>query len=492
MIYQLPKFRPRNFQIKVMKAFLPEMSRVAVSASRGMGKDITGLACADMICNLKKGANVGYLGTSLKALKKILFVNDDKTGRPMFQTVINTESLVSTRTGEYLHKDMSNFQYKNGSKILLLGTDQNNELGTSLDALIVTESARFSRDKWKFLRGNVDRANGRILEISTPFFASEFNELLDGNLEVSKTYTMILVPATEGFNADGTRVYDDAKLEWLKTQYDEATFLQEYMVSTKAMNNDAVLGHSLKKAKRIDVFSNVGYDRELWFSFDLGQSDYTVMFTWYKDSNLDVPVLIDSMIRNQTSLNEFIDQCKHTANELVVSPYNVKIILPFDANNDLQGYAGKLNRKREIEQNVPEEWTIKIIQKMNIIRMLQLCRMVIETGKLGIIDDPNGDYIIKILSSVNYKRDGKTGNLIMEVDKRSGMFEDHPIDSFKYFVAEYFRDMFDEETQNEKIKKRLNENILGNIDPLKHSRITDVTPKVKGGFKNNMKFGTPF
>lgn len=59
MIYQLPKFRPRNFQIKVMKAFLPEMSRVAVSASRGMGKDITGLACADMICNLKKGANVG-------------------------------------------------------------------------------------------------------------------------------------------------------------------------------------------------------------------------------------------------------------------------------------------------------------------------------------------------------------------------------------------------------------------------------------------------
>lgn len=35
------------------------MARVAVSASRGMGKDITGLACADMICNLKKGANVG-------------------------------------------------------------------------------------------------------------------------------------------------------------------------------------------------------------------------------------------------------------------------------------------------------------------------------------------------------------------------------------------------------------------------------------------------
>lgn len=485
MIYQLPKFRPRNFQINVMKAFLPEMSRVAVSASRGMGKDITGLACADMICNLKKGANVGYIGTSLKALKKILFVNDDKTGKPMFQTVINTESLVATRTGEYLHKDMSNFQYKNGSNILLLGTDQNNELGTSLDALIVTESARFSREKWKFLIGNVDRAKGRILEISTPFFASEFNELIDGNLKASKNYKIILVPATEGFNADGTRVYSDADLEYIKSQYDEASFNQEYMVSTKAMNNDAVLGHSLKKATRLSVFKDgLGFDREMWFSFDLGQSDYTVMFTWYKDSNLPVPVLIDSMIRNQTNLQDFIEKCRETANEFCISPYAVKIILPFDANNDLQGYAGKLNRKREIEQNVPQEWNIKIIQKMNIIRMLQLCRMVIETGKVAIIDDPNGDYMIKVLGSVNYKRDGKTGNILMEVDKRSGMFEDHPIDSFKYFVAEYFKDLFDEETQQEKIKKHLNSDILGAI-PNNFGRITDVKPKVKGGFNNN-------
>lgn len=469
------------------------MARVAVSASRGMGKDITGLACADMICNLKKGANVGYLGTSLKALKKILFVNDDKTGRPMFETVINTESLVSTRTGEYLHKEMSNFQYKNGSKILLLGTDQNNELGTSLDALIITESARFSREKWKFLIGNVDRAKGRILEISTPFFASEFNELIDGNLKASKNYDVILVPATKGFNADGTRVYTDADLEYIKTQYDEASFMQEYMVSTKAVNNDAVIGHSLKKARRFNIFeTELGYNREMWFSFDLGQSDYTVMFTWYKDSRFDVPILIDSMIRNQTNLQDFIQKCKEQASEFMIPDDAVKIILPFDANNDLQGYAGKLNRKREIEQNVPDTWVIKIIQKMNIIRMLQLCRMVVETGKLGIIDDSNGDYMIKVLGSINYKRDGKTGNIMMEVDKRSGMFEDHPLDSFKYFVAEYFKDLFDEETQNRKIKQQLN--TLGNIDVRNYDRITNVKATVKGGFGNNGMggFKTPF
>jgi len=440
----IPKFDARNFQVAIIDDFLEPNFRGAVSAGRGLGKDFSGLAAADALALIKPGANIGYLGTSLKAVKKILFSNEDKSGKQMFTKVLHTEALVPTRSGEFLHKDMSNFKYKNGSMIFLLGTDQNNELGTSLDALVVTEAARFVFDKWKFLRGNINRAKGRILLISTPYFGSEFNDLLDGEHKESGVWNIYKVPATEAKNADGTRVYTDEELERIKKEFDEASFLQEYMCDTKAMNQESVLGESLKKGDRINVKFN-GYYSKLYFSFDLGNSDCTVMYTWYEDEITTKPVLVSQMVQRKTNLEDFIDKAKSTVKKLKVRDRNVSIILPFDSDNDLQGYKGKLNRRKEIEKNVSREWNIAIISKMNIIRVLQICRRVIETKKIGIIDNSEGDLIIKALSSVNYKREAKSGRLLAEVDKRSGIYEDHVVDSLKYFVSFYFKNMYSED-----------------------------------------------
>lgn len=444
LINQIPKFDPRNFQVPILKEFLQPNYRGAISAGRGLGKDFIGLACADALALLKPGSNLGYLGTSLKAVKKILFSNEDKTGKPMYTKVMHTETLALTRSGDPLHKDMSNFKYKNGSNIFLLGTDQDHELGTSLDALIITEGARFVFDKWKFLRGNINRANGRIVIISTPYFGSEFNDLLDGVHRESGAWNIHKIPADKALNFDGTRVYTDEELERIKKEFDEASFLQEYMCDTKAMNQESVLGESLKKGDRTNVKFN-GYYSKLYFSFDLGNSDCTVMYTWYEDEITTKPVLVSQMIQRKTNLEDFIDKAKSTVKKLKVRDRNVSIILPFDSDNDLQGYKGKLNRRKEIEKNVSREWNIAIISKMNIIRVLQICRIVIETKKIGIIDNSEGDLIIKALSSVNYKREAKSGRLLAEVDKRSGIYEDHVVDSLKYFVSFYFKNMYSED-----------------------------------------------
>lgn len=362
----------------------------------------------------------------------------------MYSKVMHVETLVLTRSGDPLHKDMSNFKYKNGSNIFLLGTDQDNELGTSLDALIITESARFVFDKWKFLRGNINRANGRILMISTPYFGSEFNDLLDGVHSESGVWNIHKVPANIALNFDGTRVYTEKELERIKKEFDEASFLQEYMCDTKAMNQESVLGDSLKKSLRLNPDFK-GIHSKMYFSFDLGNSDYTVMYTWYEDEYTKIPVLIEQMIQRKTNLEDFINKAKSTVEGYNIQNRYVTVILPFDSDNDLQGYKGKLNRRREIEKNVSDEWNIAIISKMNIIRILQICRRVIETQKVGIAKNIKGDLIVKALSSVNYKREAKSGRLLAEVDKRSGIYEDHVIDSFKYFVSFYFKEMYSEE-----------------------------------------------
>ena len=464
LINQIPKFDPRNFQVPILKEFLQPNYRGAISAGRGLGKDFIGLACADALALIKPGSNIGYLGTSLKAVKKILFSNEDKTGKPMYTKVMHTETLVLTRSGDPLHKDMSNFKYKNGSNIFLLGTDQDHELGTSLDALIITEGARFVFDKWKFLRGNINRANGRIVIISTPYFGSEFNDLLDGVHRESGAWNIHKVPADKALNFDGTRVYTEKELERIKKEFDEASFLQEYMCDTKAMNQESVLGESFKKGLRTSPKFDGQY-KKMYFSFDLGNSDYTVMYTWYEDEINTKPVLIEQMIQRKTNLEDFINKAKETVLRYKVQNRNVNVILPFDSDNDLQGYQGKLNRRKEVEKNVSPEWNIALISKMNIIRVLQICRRVIETQRISVIDNDTGDLIIKALSSVNYKREAKSGRLLAEVDKRSGIYEDHPIDSFKYFVSFYFKEMYSEDYDRQVTNKIKSESFsFGNFN----------------------------
>lgn len=448
----IPKFKPRNFQIPILEDFLEYNFRGILSAGRGLGKDFIGLACADALALTKPGSNIAYLGVSLKSVKKILFANEDKSGQPMFKQVMHTECMVKTRNGEYFHKEMSNFVYKNGSMVFVLATDQDQELGTSLDALIITEASRFSFDKWKYLRGNINRADGRILMISTPYFGSEFNDLLDGEHRESMLWNIYKVPSNVAKNFDGSRVYTDERLKNISLEFDEASFRQDYYCDTKAINSESVLGNSLKKANRIDI-KELGNYRKMFFSFDLGNSDYTVMFVWYEDENTKIPVLINQMIQRQTNLEDFINKAKEYTRVYGIQDRYVTIVLPFDSDNDLQGYKGKLNRRREIEQNISKEWNISLITKMNIIRMVQVCRMCIETGKVGIAENENGDLSIKALASINYKKDAKTGNLTSDIDKRSGIYEDHPLDSFKYFIAFYFKEMYDEEYDRKIINK---------------------------------------
>ena len=448
----IPKFKSRNFQVKILKEFLTPNFRGAVSAGRGLGKDFIGLACADALALMKPGSNLAYLGLSLKSVKKILMANDDKTGIPMYKNILHLEAMVKTRNGDFFHKELSCFKYKNGSMIFILGTDQDQELGTSLDGLIITESARFAFDKWLFLKGNINRANGRILQISTPYFGSEFNDLIDGTHHESGSWNTYKVPASEARNADGSLVYSKQELARIRQEFDDASFRQEYEVDTTSINKDSVLGNSLEKSLRTKVKFD-GNSRKLFFSFDLGNSDNTVMYVYYIDDYMRVPVMINQMIQNRTNLSEFIEKAKQTAIDLKMrETEEVVVILPFDSDNDLQGYSGKINRKKEIEKNIPDFWSIRLITKMNTIRLIQVCRRVIETHKLGIIDNYDGDTIIRGLASVNYKREVKTGKLLMEVDKRSGIHGDHALDSLKYFCAFYFKNMYDEDYDKKLVK----------------------------------------
>jgi len=434
----------RNYQPEAVREILKPNSRNILCVSRRGGKDYTGLMAADIMCTINPGSNIGYLGVSIKALRKILTSNDYETGKPMWTSVIDTRKIKGSKQGKFLNRDTTSFEYKNGSIIYLLGSDQNNEIGTSLNLLIVTEAARFSLSSWKYLRGNVEGAQGGILMISSMYFASEFNQIIEGDHEESGLWNQMVYPADTIRNPDGSLVFPPERLERIRAEFGPADFDQEFMCSTNSASGDSILGRSLKLNEPVNVDYS-GDNQKLYFSFDLGNADETVLFVWYEDTKTRIPVMIDYMIQNETNLEDFIHFIKMYACRFNDPYMPITIILPFDADNDFQGYAGKLNRKKEIEKNIPKTWNVVIINQMRPIRLLQIVRRLFETNRIGIVNDSTGSQIRKILASITKKRNVRTDKIMAPIDKRSGLHGDHPYDSVKYFCAYRFKDMFTED-----------------------------------------------
>lgn len=492
----VPKIMMRNYQAEILRDFIKPNFRGAMTGARGCGKDFTGINCAYTLAMLKEGASIGYLAPTLKNLKKIFFTSDSNTGKPMFQSIIDKEVLIPTKSGDWVHKDLTNMKFKNGSSIYLIGSDQNSELGTSLDALIITESARIPRESWKYVIGNVMRANGRILEVSTPYYSSDFNELIDGNLRESAAYKIYRLPANILYAPSGERIYPDDKLETISQLYDEVTMGQEYYVRTDVINNTSVLGKSLQKAIRKPFITDIlGLYRTISFVFDLGQSDRTVMYAFYEDNVFTSPTLIHRMSKSQTNLEDFTRQMIKIASFYNVN--NVNVVLPFDANHDIQGYSGKLNRKEEMRKAIPKYWNLHLVPRTENIRAIEITRRVLETGKVWIAQNEDGEMAIKEIASVEYKVDKVRGKILMEIDKRSGLNEDHCLHAFKYFVVWYFKDMFKDDYDTQVISSVMNgyDPRLTTIEAPTGNKMPSIPTQVnrglfnrlnqKGAFKNN-------
>ncbi len=446
-IYELPRFNPRSFQTEIIRDVVErQCRRILISACRRGGKDYIGLASADILAQLHPGSNIGYLGLSLKSLKKILMSND-QSGRPMFESVIDCKNVLKqTRNGEYFFRETGCFKYKNGSMLYLLGTDANMELGTSMRCLVITESARIPFDAWTYLVPSIEGSDGTIIQVSTPFFGSDFNDLMTNEHPLSPEYSMHIVPADTLLEADGTRVYSDEKLERIKRGMDLSTFRQEYMVDARSINKVSIMGFSLERATTRDFV--VDDSTQIHHVFDLGQEDHCAMTTVITQDG-KTPIIYDYMIKNKTALSVFTDKIKRQSEELKISRSKTVIVLPFDSDQDFQGYSGKINRYQEVKNNMIG-YDVQLIGRTDKMRGLQVSRTVLETGKIAIhsvdgeITDKMRDWM-KIIGSVNYKVEKSTNKIIYTVDKRSGIFGDHPIDSFRYVVVWLFRHMFDED-----------------------------------------------
>lgn len=451
MIHKLPRFNPRNFQTQIIQdVILNQYKRMAISVTRRGGKDYIALACADMMAQVYPGSNIGYLGLSLKSLKKILFSNDE-TGRPMYRSVINCEHfLVPTRSGDYFHKDTGAFKYKNGSLLYLLGTDTSMELGTSMKMLVITEASRIPFDAWEFLEPSVEGSDGTILQVSTPFFGSDFNDLLAGDHKQSKVYKTHIVPANILKNADGTRVYPDERLERIKARMDKASFEQEYMCNVHAINKISIMGYSLEHSKYA-LFPQITDRVELNYSFDLGQADSCAMTGSINEIGKN-PIIFDFKIENRTNIKDFTDFIREQSKNLGIPPQRVNIILPFDSDQTFQGYGGKINRYQEIKKEM-SGYNVQLVGRTDKMRGIQVSRTVLETGKIMLCGELKDGRIqatrrvydwIKIIASINYKVERSSNKISYVVDKRSGIHEDHPLDSLRYKVLYKFRDLFDD------------------------------------------------
>lgn len=222
------------------------------------------------------------------------------------------------------------------------------------------------------------------------------------------------------------------------------------MCDTQAINNLSVIGESVERAKAVP--KRLRY-RQHFYAFDLGQADETSLTAFGVDPGKP-PIVYDFLVKNKTQLSEFSTWIVKDCKARNISPKDCIILLPFDGNQEMQGYHGEINRYKEMKKHMePIGFRVELVTKVSAVRGVQLIRHVLETGMLGVeVNDRMREWI-QVVASVDYKINKSTNKIEYVIDKRSGKFGDHPLDSLRYGCVYLFKELFKHEYWEDHTKR---------------------------------------
>ena len=180
------------------------------------------------------------------------FTNERKR---ILEEVINKECLLlPEKSGKLYHSDNS-LRFKNGSIIYFVDAQNaDTKIGGNLDILVISEMATIkNKNILLYLIPSVMNVNGKIILVSTPRFASYFNELLEDVKNIKLWFKSILSALDkEAVDEKGNPVWSDEKLEKAKQLMSESKFRQDYLCDTDVANENAIYAASILKAECIN------------------------------------------------------------------------------------------------------------------------------------------------------------------------------------------------------------------------------------------------
>jgi hypothetical protein len=234
-LIQIPHgFKPRVYQLPIMKAFDGGCQRGVWVVHRRAGKDKT---CWNILIK-KAFERIGvyfYILPLLTQARKIIFDGIDKSGFP-FLAHVPPSTISSKNTTEMKIK------LKTGSVIQVIGSDNIDAIvGTNPVGLVYSEYALQKTEAWDFIRPIVRENDGWVLFQSTPRGRNHFFEMYRTAMSDPLWFCEKL-DVTNTVDDDGNPVISDADIEQERNEgMSEALIQQEYYCSFDISSDDILI-----------------------------------------------------------------------------------------------------------------------------------------------------------------------------------------------------------------------------------------------------------
>lgn len=430
---KLLKFKARDYQKKILKEFENGQKYFLICWARRLGKDIMAfyLACSKCINN--KNSVVFYIFPTMKQGKMMIldgYTNDKKS---IIESVIDRDALILPEKSSKLYHSDNSLRFKNGSVIYFVGSqDAKDKVGGNLDLLIISEMALIRNTEiLTYLIPSTLNVNGDIVLVSTPRFASYFNEILEDTSNNIWHRSILKATDKEAVDNEGVPIWTNEKLEKARQMMSDSKYKQEYECATDVANEESIYNESLKKAKWINEITTK--DKKLYVSADLGINDATAL-TFIIDD-----VVVHNYANTDKATMHYIEYIKAWAKQKDIR--RVHIILPHDANNRQDAIGHLTSRKRAYSEHFND---VSVLGAYAVNKTIEITRHSIEQGKIKFLNCENVRAMVKLMKSYEWKIDKVSGeNLRVPVHGR-GLSASNTCDSLEYFCMYRFLDEYNE------------------------------------------------
>ena len=425
------KYRP--YQQELIQKYEEGVRFFLICWARRLGKDMFAfsIACREALEN--RNSIIYYMFVTQKQAKVVFLDAYTEERERIISSVVNPKLLKKTKSGELYHKDNS-IRFKNGSIIYFIDSMQpDTKVGGNLNLLVCSEAALYKNPSIdEYIIPSVVKVGGKIIKVSSPRFASQFNkEALDTE---SIYYTSILSAADErAVDMNGNPVYTEEMFEINKKLMSEERFSQEILCDLEAANETSIYSKSLRMAERRDC--KVSTKDKIFISFDLGIRDATAM-TFGKFTEDNKLIVFHHYKNNNQPTKHYIDYIKDEILEPnKLDQKNITIILPHDGRNRHDAIETLVSREKAYKD---AGFKVQVLSQVDVNEAIETTRAAIQHHELIFAKNNNIEEFISFLKEYEWKINKLTDENTGIPNHGINISASNSADSLEYMAITFF------------------------------------------------------
>jgi len=272
--WRLNSFKPRKYQLKILRALDSGIKRAVWVCHRRAGKDLT-------IWNwliktlLQKKQTAFYLLPTYSQAKKIIWEGMTKDGVRFMEFI--PKDIIEKKSEAEL-----SIRFTSGSLLQLVGSDNYDRLvGTNPSICVFSEMALQNPTAWEYMRPILAENDGTAIFISTPRGKNAFWDLLSTGKESEKWFTELLT-------VDDTGAVSKEAIEQERASgMSEEMIQQEFYCSFDIGQLGSYYGKLMDAAQKEGRICNVPVDANhlVYTAWDIGYTDATSITFFQRRGN---------------------------------------------------------------------------------------------------------------------------------------------------------------------------------------------------------------